>query len=158
MKKMCVLFAALCLAVLTGCAMAGTEDVVVYRAVSPYYLTDGIAVEPEKVAVDSSLGEIDAAVAAFNSDTDEPELQRPMPNGVDITGWELAGSELRIYVSPQYAALTGHNRTISDACIVLTFCAIDGIDSVSIYSGEILLTARLGAGDLLLSDGSGASD
>ena len=154
--KIRVFLAAVCLALLAGCAMAGTEDVVVYRAVSPYYLTDGPAIEPEEVAVDTWLGAIEPAVVAFSSDSDEPDLQCALPDGVEITGWELDGSELRIYVSPQYAALTGHNRTVADACIVLTFCAIDGIESVSIYSGDTLLTARLGVDDLLLVGESGS--
>ncbi len=152
MKKLTLALAAFCLLLLASCGLAGST-VEVYRAVSPYYLTGGAAIESERVSVDTSLGDIDAAVAAFNTDTSDPELVRALPEGVNVTGWELVGSELRLSVSPEYAALTGHRRTIADACAVFTFCAIDGVESVSIYSEGVLLTAATGPDAYVLDAG-----
>ena len=51
-----------------------------------------------------------------------------------IVGWQLEGTELRLEVSPEWAELEGFERSLADCCAVLTFCALDGVDSVTIYS------------------------
>ena len=71
MKKAFVLLLALALAALGGCA-SRTLEVEVYRAVLPYYLSDGPAVRAETVHVDASLGDNDALAEAFNSPPADP--------------------------------------------------------------------------------------
>ncbi len=155
MKRLsAIIFALAMLLGLTACSLSG-RSVTVWRAVSPYYLESGAAVQSEPVSVDASLSDIDAAVAAFNSDSTDAELVRALPDGVSITGWELEDGELRLYVSAEYAAVTGAGRSIGDACMALTFCAVEGVESVSVYSGDTLLTANMRPEDVLLADGSG---
>lgn len=140
---------------LAACGLAGRK-VTVWRAVSQYYLESGSAVQSEPVSVNASLSEIEAAVEAFNSDTTDAELIRALPEGVDITGWELNGTALRLNVSAEYASVTGYWRSIGDACMALTFCAIDGVESVSVYSGDTMLTASMTPEDIVLTDASAA--
>lgn len=152
MKKrlICTLVCALLLC-LTACSLSGAR-VLVWRAVSDYYLGTGTAVESEYVSVDTSQSIIDATVAAFNSTTDDKELERALPDGVGITDWELDGTDLKLYVSAGYASVTGSRRSIGDACMVLTFCAIDGVETVSVYSGEAMLTSAMDENDIILTD------
>ena len=149
--------AALLLSALAACGMA-VKEVAVWRAMPSFYLTTGSAVRSETVRVDSSLSELDAAAEAFGRDTDDPELERALPDGVELLGWELAGGELRLSVSPEYAALTGWERTVADCCAVLTFCAVDGVDSVSVYSEGTLLSAAMEPEDFLLADAAGLEE
>ena len=147
-KRFACLALASTLLALGACSAAGAE-VTVWRAVPSYYLESGAAIESETVRADAGLSEIDAAVAAFNS-------ERPLPDGVDITGWELDGTELKLSVSAEYASVTGYRRSIADACMVLTFCAIEGVERVSIYSEGTMLTAAMSAADIVLTDVTGA--
>lgn len=153
MKKriLCALLA-LALTTLSACVLLSRDEVTVWRAVSPYYLESGSAIAAENVAADAGLGEIEAAVAAFNSETGESDLLRALPDGVNITGWTLENGELRLKVSAEYASVTGYWRSIADSCMALTFCAIDGVKSVSVYSGDTLLTAAMSPEDVLLTD------
>ena len=156
MKKLVAIAAAMTLLLsLTACSISG-KSVTVWRAVSPYYLESGSAVQSEPVSVNASLSEIEAAVEAFNSDTTDAELIRALPEGVNITGWELNGTVLRLNVSAEYASVTGYWRSIGDACMALTFCAIDGVESVSVYSGDTMLTASMTPEDIVLTDASAA--
>ena len=156
-KRFVCLVLALLLAALPACALGGT-GVTVWRAVSPYYLEDGAAVESEVISVDSSLSVIDAAVAAFNSDTEGVELLRAMPQGIDILGWEISDGVLDLETSPEYATLTGYWRTVADCCVALTFCAIDGVESVSLYSQGTALSLYMTPGEFLLEDASGTEE
>lgn len=154
MKKLAAIAAALTLLLgLTACSISG-KSVTVWRAVSPYYLESGSAVQSEPVSVDAGLSDIDAAVTAFNTDTTDAELVRALPDGVSITGWELDGTELCLSVSPEYASVTGYWRTVADCCMVLTFCAIDGVESVSVYSEGVMLTAAMTTENIVLTDAS----
>ena len=154
LKRAMALLPALALLALAACGLLGRE-VEVYRAVQPYYLQGGSAVEAEPVSVDPALGEIDAALEAFNSGTTDAELLRALPEGVDALGWELSGGELRLEVSPEYAAVTGYWRTAGDCCITLTFCAIEGVERVSVWAAGTQLSAAMSPGDFVLADASG---
>ena len=59
-----------------------------------------------------------------------------------------------LFLSPEYASVTGYWRTVADCCMVLTFCAIDGVESVSVYSAGVMLTAAMTTDDIVLTDAS----
>ena len=73
------------------------------------------------------------------------------PEGADILGWRLEGSELKLEVSPEWAELSGFEKTVAECCAALSFCALEGVERVSFY----LLGQRLGRsideGDIILS-------
>lgn len=148
-----LIFALACVLVLclTACSLTGAR-VLIWRAVSEYSLETGTAIESEYVRVNTSMSVIDATVTAFNSAAGESELERALPEGIEITDWELDDTDLKLYVSAGYASVTGYRRSIGDACMVLTFCAIDGVETVSVYSGETLLTSAMDENDIILTD------
>ncbi len=80
-----------------------------------------------------------------------PPLERAAPEGADILGWRLEGSELKLEVSPEWAELSGFEKTVAECCAALSFCALEGVERVSFY----LLGQRLGRsideGDIILS-------
>ena len=95
------------------------------------------------MSVDASLSELDAAVAAFNAEAGDTELLRALPEGVDVLGWTLDGGALTLAVSPGYASLAGRARTVADCCITLTFCAIEGVESVSVHALGAALSSSM---------------
>lgn len=155
MRKRIIIAALLAAMLLTLAACGGTTRVDVWRPLSEYYLSGGAAVEVESVKVDGSLGEIDATVAAFNTSPGDNRFTRALPDGVDVLGWTLEGGELRLDVSAEYASLSGWRRSIADCCAILTFCAIEGVDTVSIYSGDTMLSDARGLDSLVLEDSAG---
>lgn len=112
---------------------------------------EGSVALPETKRLAPGTGLIPGAVAAFNSTPDEPGLERASPEGADILGWRLEGSELKLEVSPEWAELSGFEKTVAECCAALSFCALEGVERVSFY----LLGQRLGRsideGDIILS-------
>ena len=112
---------------------------------------EGSVALPETKRLAPGTGLIPGAVAALNSTPDEPGLERAAPEGADILGWRLEGSELKLEVSPEWAELSGFEKTVAECCAALSFCALEGVERVSFY----LLGQRLGRsideGDIILS-------
>lgn len=129
--------AALCLALalltLASCGRA-TLTVEVWRRTSDAErsVSDGL-IQSEKRSVQLQAGSINGAVSAFNAEPERPGLSRAAGGDAKILAWSLEGTELRLEVSPEWAELEGFDRTLADCCAVLTFCALEGVDSVSIY-------------------------
>ena len=135
LRRLAALVLALCLALgLAGCA-GETIEVTVWRS------GEGSVALPETKRLAPGTGLIPGAVAAFNS----------TPEGADILGWRLEGSELKLEVSPEWAELSGFEKTVAECCAALSFCALEGVERVSFY----LLGQRLGRsideGDIILS-------
>ena len=156
-KRVTALVCAALMALLAACG-PGSREAEVYRAVQPWLLSDGAAVRTERVSVDASLSELDAAVAAFNAEAGDTELLRALPEGVDVLGYTLEDGELRLEVSPEYAAVTGRWRTVGDCCMTLTFCAVEGVESVSVHAGGTQLSAAMAPEDFVLTDVSGIQE
>ena len=145
LRRLAALVLALCLALgLAGCA-GETIEVTVWRS------GEGSVALPETKRLAPGTGLIPGAVAAFNSTPDEPGLERAAPAGAVILGWRLEGSELKLEVSPEWAELSGFEKTVAECCAALSFCALEGVERVSFY----LLGQRLGRsideGDIILS-------
>ena len=145
LRRLAALVLALCLALgRAGCA-GETREVTVWRSGA------GSVALPETKRLAPGTGLIPGAVAAFNSTPDEPGLERAAPEGADILGWRLEGSELKLEVSPEWAELSGFEKTVAECCAALSFCALEGVERVSFY----LLGQRLGRsideGDIILS-------
>lgn len=145
LRRLAALVLALCLALgLAGC-VGETIEVTVWRS------GEGSVALPETKRLAPGTGLIPGAVAAFNSTPDEPGLERAAPEGADILGWRLEGSELKLEVSPEWAELSGFEKTVAECCAALSFCALEGVERVSFY----LLGQRLGRsideGDIILS-------
>ena len=122
--------AALCLALalclLASCGKGQLRVEVWRRTADPERaLSEGV-IQPETRTVQLQAGSVNGAVSAFNAEPEDPTLRRAAPGDAKIVGWQLEGTELRLEVSPEWAELEGF--------AVLTFCALDGVDSVTIYS------------------------
>lgn len=134
-------------------AQTGGTQISIYRTLSPYYLTKGDLVDIEKVPLNPGIDIINSAISAFNSAPDDLRLRNPLPDGARIFGYSLTSGVLRLETKG-CEDLEGIELTVLHCCAVLTFCAIDGIDAVSIWSGETELCPPLSPEDMILTDTS----
>jgi hypothetical protein len=153
-RRLCALLSAVAvLLALCACGSGGSTVIRVYRAVAPYYRTDGQVVEAEEYSVTPGVGLINTVIAQFNTAPADQRLQSPLGGVARILGYELSGGALRLEVSSGYAQLVGTDRMLADCCIALTFCAVDGVESVSVWSEGQELTPPLSADDIYLPQG-----
>lgn len=118
---------ALCLAVLMGLPGCSGDTV----RISVWRGSESGVAAPETRRLQSGTELMTGLVAAFNSEPDEPGLNRAAPEGADILGWRLEGQELKLEVSQAWAELEGFERTVAEGCAVLTFCTVEGVERVS---------------------------
>jgi hypothetical protein len=137
---------------LSACgAREGITKIAVYRVIAPYYRTSGALVAAEEAPFSPGIGIINTTISAFNAAPDDPKLQNPMPDGGRIVSYQLHGGALRLNTEG-CGSLSGEELTLLCSCAALTFCAIDGINTVSVYSGEEALCAPLSIDDIILAD------
>ena len=147
---------ALCLALalltLSSCGHAALT-VEVWRRTSDaeHSVSEGL-IQSERRSVQAQAGSINGAVSAFNAEPEDPGLARAAPGDAKILAWRLEGTELRLEVSPEWAELEGFDRTLADCCAVLTFCALEGVDSVSIYSLGQRLAGPMDESDIVYEE------
>jgi hypothetical protein len=152
MKKHCLLIFALLLVLLLSACERGT-GVTVYRVLPPAARTGGELVVEERVNVPPGLDPLNALVVAFNAQPDSAMLINPLPQGAAITGFEQRGGNLRLLVS----GLEGMNPfdlSLLHCCATLSFCAVEGIGTVSLYSddGETEIRPPLSRSSIMLKD------
>ena len=150
------IIAALCLALalvtLASCGQAAlTVEVWRRTADAEHSVSEGL-IQSERRSVQAQAGSINGAVSAFNAEPEDPGLARAAPGDAKILAWRLEGTELRLEVSPEWAELIGFDRTLADCCAVLTFCALEGVDSVSIYSLGQRLAGPMDESDIVLAE------
>lgn len=150
------IIAALCLALalltLSSCGHAAlTVEVWRRTADAEHSVSEGL-IQSERRSVQAQAGSINGAVSAFNAEPEDPCLARAAPGDAKILAWRLEGTELRLEVSPEWAELTGFDRTLAYCCAVLTFCALEGVDSVSIYSLGQRLAGPMDGSDIVLAE------
>lgn len=150
------IIAALCLALalltLSSCGHAAlTVEVWRRTADAEHSVSEGL-IQSERRSVQAQAGSINGAVSAFNAEPEDPGLARAAPGDAKILAWRLEGTELRLEVSPEWAELAGFDRTLADCCAVLTFCALEGVDSVSIYSLGQRLAGPMDESDIVLAE------
>ncbi len=136
---------------LTSCTPEGAY-VTVYRSVAPYYRTTGELLRLESVPVTAGSDPILSFIEAFNTETNIPELENPLPAGCSILYYSRIGNCLTFELSPQYAKLSGSEKTIADSCIALSFCGLDGVTAVRISVDGEIVTNRLTADEIIIED------
>lgn len=154
MKRRLALLLLLLLLPLSACGAQSGPSVTVYRVLAPYYRTSGALIQAETAVLSPTVGVLNSLVAAFNAPPGDPALQSPLPEGLIILGYRLNGDELRLELSPAYAALEGMERSLADCCMALSFLGVSGVTRVAVYSGGLELTPPMTADDFLTADDS----
>ena len=61
---------------------------------------------------------------------DSARLTSPFPDGLQLLDWQLEEGRLHLDLSEQYYSLSGVDLTLADACLTLTFCQREEVESV----------------------------
>ena len=134
---------------------AGGRLRVYYSALSDRFAPLPLDCEP----FEGSGGDpIPALVDALLSPPETQGLATPFPEGVRLLSWELEEGRLHLDLSEQYGGLSGVDLTVADACLTLTLCQVEGVESVyvTVEGREIPYrrVQQLGPDGLLLTDGT----
>ena len=156
----------LCAALLTasGCAAqeagSGKQDgqsyVIYYSALSN---EEGeSAVEGERRVLSQGQETIPGLMELLLEQPQSTELTTPFPSGLQLLDWQLKEGVLHLDLSDQYYSLSGVNLTLADACLTLTLCQLEEVDSVYVTVEGHELPYRsiqqLSAEDILLAGGA----
>jgi len=103
-----------------------------------YYLTatDASAENREVFASEQRISDLDGSwkelVQTYVSGPISTSLQNPFPQGLRVTAIYLPTSRdyLEVTFSEEYGALSGHDRTLANACVVRTLTECTGIQRI----------------------------
>ncbi len=138
----------LCLA---ACGAQSTSTVEVWRVVGESSRADGELLRAESRTVRPGVNQTTALIDIFNSAPEDPLLGTGMGTS-QIIGCEQTGTELRFEVTDSFTLLSAAQRAEAQCCMALTFCALDGIKTVSVWSGGAELMPPLSPDDIILAD------
>ncbi len=159
-------WALLCAALLAagGCAARETDPagqdgqsyLIYYSALSD---EEGeSAVEGERRVLSQGRETIPGLMELLLGQPQSPELTSPFPGGLQLLDWQLTDGVLHLDLSDQYYNLSGVNLTLADACLTLTLCQLEAVDSVyvTVEGHELPYRAiqQLSAEDILLAGGA----
>lgn len=131
MKRAAILTLAVCL-LLPGCSTGQTGEEgtyqVYYSALSDPKAESALAWEP--YALPARVEPVPGLVRAMLDEPETTGLTSPFPSGVRLLSWELEEGRLHLDLSEQYGGLTGVDLSVADACLTLTLCQLEGVESV----------------------------
>ncbi len=136
MRKLCLLLACL---LLCGCQPSPTVPDGILKPTPAYYRGHDEMLVPCDVVI-STASEDAQVQTLFSSLQSAPEdrLVPAIARDVRLLGHMQTGGVLTLSLSEEYEAQSGILRTLSDAALTLSFCSLDGVDSLIIQtpSGE----------------------
>ena len=136
-------------------ARDGGEYRVYYSALGDQFASMAVGYETRELSKD--VHPVPGLLRELFQDPDTQDLESPFPDGVRLLSWGVEDGCLHLDLSEQYGGLTGIDLTIADACLALTFCQVEGVESVyvTVEGSEIPYRPiqRLTLEDVLLSTG-----
>lgn len=157
------MLSALCglLLLLSGCALTlpgqRSADAGRDRTLAVYRLSDdavaGALTGQELCPLpEGAAPAVRTAVELFASPSGEDGLVCALPEGVTVEDWALENGALTLTLSENFLEASPMERTAGALCAALTFCGLEGVESVNVTAGGQTLFAGLTAADALLRD------
>ncbi len=143
------------LALLCGCLLrsAAAEE----AGLCVYRLDAGVgssaALRAEPVAAAGGESETDCLTRCLNSEPEDETLARVFPEGVALLSCRVENGRAVADMSPEYAALTGVEKTLCDAALTYTLWRLDAVTAVDIYCAGAPAQTGLRADFTELADG-----
>ncbi|MEQ2456853.1 GerMN domain-containing protein [Flavonifractor hominis] len=135
MKRAGLLVLTLCMLTQAGgCAKpasvgsSGTSYSIYYSALGDENAESAVACETRLLREEED--QVSALMQALLSPPENQTLASPFPDGVRLLDWDLADGQLHLDLSEQFGGLTGVDLTVADACLALTFCQLEEVESV----------------------------
>lgn len=169
-RGICLLLCAALLAGLLGCGAAREAEAgellqpvdFYYQAVPDESGLAGGAILPETRDLGPDLLPVEEILALYFQGPVTEGLRSPFPPEVALESASLADGVLTLTFNGAYAALSGVQLTLANACLVYTMEQFTEIEQVCVQTSGSMLTEQLSvplqAGDFLLEDDSGTND
>lgn len=142
------------LALLCGCLLrsgaAEEAGLCVYRLAAGG--RDSAALCAQSVTANEGESETDCLVRCLNSEPGSEIMQRVFPEGVELLSCRIEKGRAIADMSPEYAALTGVEKTLCDLALSCTFCRLDAVTAVDISCAGVTVQTGLRADSAELSD------
>jgi len=123
---------------LSACAEAEPGlFITVYYSCSDSVKDKSMAIGKESREVREGADILETALSAVMSRPLDGSLRSPFPEEVTLLSHNIDGSAIKLYMSDTYADMPQGDKVIARACLVLTLCALEGIDSVSVFVGDV---------------------
>lgn len=153
-KALGIFFALIAFAFLGACGGNKTEDKSGYLQVY-YAYTEGNRNKGELIGMlDVSLtGDGDAlhiALAKLMENPASETMVSAFPENVRIISYEPEDDSIAVNLNQSYRKMSPVEKTIANACLVLTLCRLEDISTVSIYVEDALIESELTADDIIL--------
>lgn len=123
-----------------------------------YYVSDGAGALLETVYSQKSFDSAKDIINELATEPKEARLRTVMQNAV-CNSVEIANGSAYVDFSPEYGEISAADRTLCDACVVLTLVELEGVDSVRITvdgangitlsAKDIMLTEEVGTPEVL---------
>ncbi len=128
MRKLCFLLACL---LLCGCQPSPSVPDGILMPTTAYYRGHDEMLVSHDVVISTASedAQVQTLFAALQSSPDN-NLVPALPRDVRLVGHMRTGGVLTLLLSEEYEAQSGILRTLSDAAITLSFCSLDGVDSL----------------------------
>ena len=133
-KRSAVLLLCAALLAAGGCAHResgsgkGQEYLIYYSALSNRESESAVAGEHR--ALSAGQETVPALMSLLLSQPESAGLTSPFPSGLRLLDWQLEEGRLHLDLSDHYYSLSGVDLTLADACLALTFCQLEEVDSV----------------------------
>lgn len=111
-----------------------------------------MAIDEEARGVPDGAGILKTALNAVMSRPQDGSLRSPFPEGVTLLSHSLDGGAIALYMSDTYADMPQGDKVIARACLVLTLCDLEGIDSVSVFVGDVPDISGVKAEDIQIAN------
>lgn len=140
MRRRVTALALLFCMLLTACGMeADTETLSVYYCAADGGMEYGSAVVKTECPVPAGADRLHEALRLLKEKPDDTSLLSAFPAQIQVETYHIEDGEIALNLSEGYLSLTPVRRTLLRACIVLTLCALDEVEVVSLYEGTRML-------------------
>ena len=153
-KAILVLLCALLLFSLAACGDGDRPNIDVYRikknqdSALPYGLIS------ENVIIEPGINPLSFIIAIINSESAQPDAEKPLPEGIYISGFEKQGKTLKLKLSGGFNNIKGPQKALAEAALIMTFTDFSDIELVSIEEGGKLIMSARGRNSILFEDTS----
>lgn len=153
MKKAVLIF--LCLLALLNIGACGDgkrPSIDVYRPYKQQGSDIGFCLISEEVALEPGISPVSYIIGILNAEPKQADAARPLPAGINITAFEKYGKTLTLEVSGGFAGISGAQKALAEASIIMSFTDFSDIELVSIEeSGKVIMKPR-GRNSILFED------
>lgn len=143
MKRLIILLLLTCL-LLSGCGRKGKlllEPVYLYYPKLEYgYGAADSVIDYESMDGTGHMGDYPALLSEYFYDPVDESLVNPFPSGTKLLSAVVRGTDFRIRLTQEAAALMDANFTLAAACLSMTCFELTDCESVTVISGTKQVT------------------